>query len=579
MDHDFQPKTEEDGEQGLVCVRCGVRHSVDMLLGESLPCSPETRRLSPSQIATFRLCQRKWGFRYIEKLPDPPKAGQAFGKEGHSRVELWLRDGVAPGTDDLGVLIQKAIKPGFLPTPSKSLLIEKRGGGFILDTAIGVHFVGFIDCVVPPGVEIAEPIVVDHKFRKSLRYAESPGELVVDPQASIYSRVVALRFKLDRVVNRWIYYAASGDDRPRKPIGVSKVEILRTARELELGWREVLKDAVRMKRAHDEGARAMDLEVGPGGCEAFGGCPYRERCQPSLGDRLVARMVQADVENGEASKILLTLGDAIATSSDPSPITETRKEEGTMSSLADVLKARFPHVEPAPAAVAAAPATQAAAPATQAAAPATQAAAPAEKSTMFGELFGHLAPAPAVATVAAAQPAPATVATKPGAGVLAGLATGVNPPESAIAKTLPPPEDKPKAKAEPVTKAEPVAEPAAEAKTEPAEKKARAKKPKAFVLLLGAAPTKGDESVLGAVVQFSDLIAPLLRGIAEREKVPHWALVPFAQGRALLAADLDKALAEKPFEGVLVVDESSEEARAVREVLIFRADVVIRGVR
>jgi hypothetical protein len=184
-------------------------------------------------------------------------------------------------------------------------------------------------------------------------------------------------------------------------------------------------------------------------------------------------------------------------------------------------------------------------------------------------MFANLAPAPAVATVAAAQPAPAAVATKPGAGVLAGLATGVNPPESAIAKTLPPPEDKPKAEAKP------------DEKTEPAEKKARAKKSKApgFVLLLGAAPTKGDESVLGAVVQFSDLIAPLLKGIAEREKVAHWALVPFAQGRALLAADLDKALAEKPFEGVLVVDESSEEARAVREVLIFRADVVIRGIR
>jgi hypothetical protein len=550
MDHDFQPKTEADGEQGLVCVRCGVRHSVDMLLGESLPCSPETRRLSPSQVATFRLCQRKWGFRYIEKIPDPPKAGQAFGKEGHARVEVWLRDGVAPGVDDLGVLIQKAIKPGYLPTPSKALLIEKRGGGFILDTAIGVHFVGFIDCVVPPGVEVAEPIVVDHKFRKSLRYAESPGELVVDPQASIYSRVVALRFKLDRVVNRWLYYAASGEDRPRKPIGVSKVEILRTARELELGWREVLKDAARMKKAHDEGARAMDLEVGPGGCEAFGGCPYRARCNPSLGDRLVACMAQADVDDGEPSKILLTLGDAIARTPDASPITETRKEEGTMSSLTDVLKARFPHVEPAPAAVAATPATQ-------------PAAAPAAQSSMFA----NLPPAPAVAVAPAAA-----VAAKPGAGVLAGLATGVNPPESAIAKQTPPPEDKPKAEA----KTEPAA---AEAKTEPAEKKARAKKPKAFVLLLGAAPTKGDESVLGEVVQFSDLIAPLLRTIAEREKVAHWAFVPFAQGRALLAADLDKALAEKPFEGVLVVDESSEEARAVREVLIYRADVVIRGIR
>lgn len=72
-----------------------------------------------------------------------------------------------------------------------------------------------------------------------------------------------------------------------------------------------------------------------------------------------------------------------------------------------------------------------------------------------------------------------------------------------------------------------------------------------------------------------DLLAPCMAHVAEENGVAHWNLVEYAKGASLLAVAFDTVLDE--FSGTIVVDSDTPEARAVKEVLYARADVIIRG--
>ena len=53
--------------------------------------SPERGRfVSPSSASTFRQCQRRWGFRYVDKLPDPPGIAALVGTFVHRVLEELL---------------------------------------------------------------------------------------------------------------------------------------------------------------------------------------------------------------------------------------------------------------------------------------------------------------------------------------------------------------------------------------------------------------------------------------------------------------------------------------------------------
>ena len=80
-------------------------------------------RISPSQIATYRLCARKWAFSYIDRRRKAETVAQKNGIEIHKEIENWLTKSELPGQ-----IAKKAIQPGFLPHPSPDLLVEGIGG-------------------------------------------------------------------------------------------------------------------------------------------------------------------------------------------------------------------------------------------------------------------------------------------------------------------------------------------------------------------------------------------------------------------------------------------------------------------
>ncbi len=54
--------------------------------GPSLP-----QKLSPSGAATFEQCPRRWRFRYVERLPDPPGVEALVGTFAHRVLELLMQ--------------------------------------------------------------------------------------------------------------------------------------------------------------------------------------------------------------------------------------------------------------------------------------------------------------------------------------------------------------------------------------------------------------------------------------------------------------------------------------------------------
>ncbi len=531
--------------------------------------------VSASQISTKRDCKRKWGYRYIDKIKHPPKPAQKFGLEGHERAENWLRDGTDPGDDDVGLTFKQGIKPDYLPAPgTPGILVEHKIEIPILD-ALDVMMIGYIDLVVPPvpllDLEVgtySPPIVTDHKFTKDLRWAMEPEDLDGDPQAAIYSYWAMNHFKVNEVLCRWIYYSGrpnskSEDGRPRKPRGARKVEYLFTRAQIEINWQHCLEDAAEIVEMKSSLEKAAEAEPNESSCSDYGGCEHRDYCPLSDESGLGAALKVYDMTHKRRLTRRASSGTGALS------LLEEKKMEGT--SLMDALRGKVAEQGTAPASPAETP--------------------PPVKEP--GE-----APPPVEEPPAAAEPA----AEPAPSGFLAEMKNkakklvGVNPPKDETPKAVPAMFADAEVKTEPAA-AEPAAaapEPAAAEPTKTAEAKPKTKrkttKPKkadspGFIVALDAAAVKFN-GAYGDVVNLTDLVTPITDAIAKEHRcdehpkgVAHWGLIEYANGKSILAHQFAAFLDSDGFQGVLVVDGSTEEARAVKEVLMRRADLVIRGTR
>jgi hypothetical protein len=124
-----------------------------------------------------------------------------------------------------------------------------------------------------------------------------------------------------------------------------------------------------------------------------------------------------------------------------------------------------------------------------------------------------------------------------------------------------------------------------EKKTRRSRKKKEPAAGQAFVLAVNCDVTKFGEA-LGPVVRLGDYIKPVTDWIEANwnnkdgtKGVAHWSLIPFGDGAGVLVAQTKKFLEENPHKGVLVVDAKTLEGLDLLELLISKADVVIRGTR
>lgn len=556
---------------------------------EQGPKKPGVIYISPSQVATFRDCPRKWAYRYIDKIKSPPKPEQQFGIEGHERNEKYLgpeREWV--GEDDVGKTCQQGIKKGYLPTPADDLLIEQKIEIPIFNGK--AMMIGYVDCVKPPRSkgkgDDKLPIVHDWKFTKDLRWAMKAAELDGDPQAAVYAKAAFMVYEdAQAVIDRWVYFCGrtnkqSEDGRPRTPRGVRRVQQKYTREQVEAMWDEVMKTARQIIQTKQEHTEAKTVKQNELHCDAYGGCPHRDTiCRPGS-PGLGARMEQYDKTHKKKTLTQSANGD-----NDGNP---TSDGETTMSAedLLAQLRARGEANE-AKAGKKPDPKPEPETKTEPAAETKTEPAAEA------GDDFLSRMQAQAGAGDAVNPPADTPATESPEAG-------DADPnPDDLLASLMGKgagKKDAPKAEAPAEMKPDP--KPESDAKTEPATEPDKAPKKKkggtrrkgsAFIVAIDVAMMKGD-GALGDVVHLSEFLQPITDYIAKEYKsdskgnkypdgIGHWGLIPFGEGKAYLARQVEKYLDTHGFKGVLLVDGSTPEGAAVKDALVRRADVVLKGVR
>jgi hypothetical protein len=298
-------------------------------------------RVSASQVEKFLLCRRKWAFEKIDGLPPGTTTAAEFGKEGHEAIKTWLTTGALDPTKvaaDILAIIQKAIKPGVLPTPrgpnfANPLLVESEFAFEVERESGAKHkFTGIFDCVVPPPLPEPRPVVVDHKFRSDPKFAMDESGLVRDVQAIIYSFAVLLMYPdSEQIENRWIYYFSTGkkDERPKKAAGVRMVRICRTPEEVEEQMGPILSVVDEMQKIVDEGKPAKEVPPCLTSCGAYGGCPFADLCESTPASRTAARVRQYSEQAVEVGKI-----------DKPLPVREHKTKEEEMTLLDELREKR-----------------------------------------------------------------------------------------------------------------------------------------------------------------------------------------------------------------------------------------------
>jgi hypothetical protein len=235
--------------------------------------------VSPSQIADYNLCQRKWAFKTIAKVDVPQHPSAEMGTIVHAILEAWLRDATPPNVkpprkgesklDKAARIAARMIK--HLPPPGTGV-VERQ---FFLRSRRGHIYTGKIDW---SGYFDAWPTVIDHKTTGDLNYAKTETSLHEDVQATIYALAGFAGFGVDSLVLFWNYGTTKGRDSQTRPVK-SGFRLPVVAEKFECSIEPVVAEMLGHRYAKTS---PYDLPANESACDAFGGCPHRNiRCNPT----------------------------------------------------------------------------------------------------------------------------------------------------------------------------------------------------------------------------------------------------------------------------------------------------------
>lgn len=259
---------------------------------------PAPIQLSASQISSWRDCKRKWGFRYLDGVKEPPHPSAALGTAVHSHAEKFLRDGTMPDVLEVAKIGGKEHRPGMLAaqllphlpqTRQPKEWVEHKWQLVVRDAYGDITYIGYIDLFSPPASLISvNPLAWDHKTTSDFRYAKSPEDLLSDPQAVLYAKYL-LDFHDTNGTGvaelRWNYV------RTKPPHKVRPVFATITRAQIEAAMLGINDDARQMLAAHASRKRALELAPTASACEKYGGCPHRNiRCRLTNEERLESIM-------------------------------------------------------------------------------------------------------------------------------------------------------------------------------------------------------------------------------------------------------------------------------------------------
>lgn len=239
-------------------------------------------RRSPSQIAAFRDCQRKWAWAQIAGIRHPSNASAELGTETHGQLETYLSGGNLDFTKESGEIAASGLE--HLPLPGTAGMRLEVPFSFFGPS--GQEYMGYKDVEItpPPG---GVPLVIDHKTTSDLKWAKRPKDLLTDPQAVLYAVDAFIKNPEATCVDlKWIYYQTK---RTRKSqatyLRVLPEEIHRTFLDIETTAHEmgVLQESI---------TNPLDLPPSTDHCSAYGGCSYQGNCNLSPIERMRSTVSQ-----------------------------------------------------------------------------------------------------------------------------------------------------------------------------------------------------------------------------------------------------------------------------------------------
>jgi hypothetical protein len=262
--------------------------------------------VSASQIATHRLCERKWAF---EKISEEARVESFYawrGTAGHGLLEGWGLARIAPVSQTNRLVAECTTKwSAFLEEKAA----EARFRGWQEPTAESTvaRIVGAAERMIPllpepywshteesfsvdfDGVTWTgrvdletQDTVYDHKFTGSPEHAKSPETLSTDAQALIYAYRKMTAEHLTSIKLQWTYGVLAKSPRAF-PISVAF-----TLRATTEGLRAHTGTARRIASLRILQPNPLSLTPNWKACAMFGGCPYQASCQPTAEQLLEA---------------------------------------------------------------------------------------------------------------------------------------------------------------------------------------------------------------------------------------------------------------------------------------------------
>jgi hypothetical protein len=244
--------------------------------------------ISASGIKSFSGCRRRWGFKYLSRLPDPAGASAELGVRLHSQLEAWLKRAEPPSHPAIRAALPHCPKPGSCRSEHRITFQTDAGAAFQANyDAVGSYFGADLR---PEIVYGTRALAFDLKTTGNFKYAllSERGTLVgtdgkSDPQATIYAEAL-FRAGASAVTGKWLY-VQSRNGTGVKPVSVdfSRGRVAEDFDRIEVAGREMM----RLRLAKPD---PNDLEFDDTKCRAYGvPCPFLEHCKkPERSSFLVA---------------------------------------------------------------------------------------------------------------------------------------------------------------------------------------------------------------------------------------------------------------------------------------------------
>ena len=253
---------------------------------EKVTCLPLVYESSPSQVSEYELCPRKWAFQQLDGLRKPKGKGALFGIGVHDHLEKWLKKRLPPsGSKEAKVaqMILPHLPPPHLVDPSH----VEMDVGIELD---GVKFAMALDLWMP---DLSPPTVYDHKSTSSFDWALKPELMAEDVQATLYAAWAMVKTGSSEVAVQWTYGLTKGAPDARA------VRALLRREDVSSRVEQTVQSAKEMKLILDGGGSALEVPYDATACGAYGGCPFVEKCNLTMQERIVAVMTQRSTSTEE----------------------------------------------------------------------------------------------------------------------------------------------------------------------------------------------------------------------------------------------------------------------------------------